>query len=125
MIRQGRNLIALMVLMGFSILCTAQAQFACHWQSKAAPTGKPSFTVNINLAEGVIRGTVILVDPAGREIESDVTNAELSGETLEFTTKVHDDTFDWRLTLKDKRHGLLHRSTGEMVIDEQVSKQRS
>ncbi len=68
---------------------------------------------------------MILVDPAGLEIESDVTNAELSGETLEFITKVHDDTFDWRLTLKDKRHGLLHGSTGEMVIDDQVSKQRS
>ena len=125
-IRRGRHLVVLIMLTGSSILSSAQSQFAGHWQSKSGRTGKPAFTVNIDLAQDTIKGTMILVDPSnGREIESEITNAESHGTILEFTTKVHNDTFEWRLTLKDKRHGLLHGSTGEMLIDEQVVKRQT
>lgn len=117
----------LAVLLGLSGVAPAQSQFAGKWQTKVSPpTGKHLFTVNINLADGSIRGTMFLVDPVnGSEIESQITDAEWSEHVLEFKTKVRNSTFYWRLTLrKSNRKGLLHGSVGEMLIDEPVVKQR-
>jgi hypothetical protein len=103
----------------------SQAQFAGKWQSKISPvTGKHSITVNIVVNEGKFSGTVILVSPDASEIESEVSNAKLRGENLEFETKFGNGVFDWRLTLqKGNGEGLLHGSIGEMVIDERVVRQ--
>jgi hypothetical protein len=73
-----------------------------------------------------VSGAIVLVDPVdGSEIESEIFNGELSEKTLEFEMKIRNDTFDWRLTLKQgNREGLLHGSVREMVTDECVVKQR-
>jgi len=120
-----RSLSLLAILLSLSSLAIAQAQFAGKWQTRISPaTGKHSITLNIAVNEDKVGGTVILVNPDRSEIESDIFNAELRGETLEFETKVNKATFDWRLTLKKgNSKGSLHGSFGEMVIDEDVVKQ--
>ena len=104
----------------------SQSQFAGSWHTKiSSVTGKHSITVNIIVNEGTFGGSVVLLNPDGSEIESEIFNTKLSGQILEFETKLRNDVFDWRLTLqKGNKKGLLHGSIGEMVIDEQVVKQR-
>lgn len=116
-----------MALLCLSSLAFAQAQFAGKWQTKISPaTGKHLFTVNLEVRDKKVTGTVVLVDPVdGNEIESDIFNAEQNTGALEFETKVRQGTFHWRLTLaKGNREGLLHGNVGELVIDERVVKQR-
>ena len=115
----------LVLVVGLSSFSVAQQQFVGKWQTKVSPaTGKHLFTLNIEVKGGKIGGTIVLVDPVdGSEIPSGILNAELSGETLEFESKVRNDTFNWRLTLKGHKRGLLHGSMREMVIDEPVLKQ--
>lgn len=123
--RTMHSFAVLVLVIGFSSLSVAQQQFVGQWQTKVSPaTGKHLFTLNIEVKEGKIGGSIVLVDPVdGREIKSGILNAELSGETLEFESKVGNDTFNWRLTLKSHKKGLLHGSMREMVIDEPVVKQ--
>jgi hypothetical protein len=123
-IQRSLNLLA--ILMGLSSLAVAQAQFAGKWQTRiSSATGKHSITLNIVVNEDKVGGTLILINPDRSEIESGILNAELRGDTLEFGTKVTQDTFDWRLTLKKgNKKGSLHGSFREMVIDEDVVKQR-
>jgi hypothetical protein len=104
----------------------SQLQFAGSWHTRiSSATGKHSITVNIIVNEGTFGGSVVLVNPDGSEIESEIFNIKLSGQILEFETKLRNDVFDWRLTLqKGNKKGLLHGSIGEMVVDEQVVKQR-
>ena len=104
----------------------SQSQFAGKWQTKSSPvTGQHAFIINIVVNEGKFGGTVVLGNPDGSEIEAEIINPELSENALEFQTKIRNDTFDWRLTLKKgNREGLLHGSIREMVIDERVVKQR-
>jgi hypothetical protein len=118
------------VLLVFVALTAAsgdsRSQFAGGWHTKiSSATGKHSITVNIVVNENTFSGSVVLVNPDGSEIESEIFNAKLSGQILEFETKIRNDVFDWRLTLqKNNKKALLHGSIGEMVIDEQVVKQR-
>lgn len=124
--KKWRSLALFVALVGGGTLALAQTEFMGKWQTTINPArGKHLFTVNMDSAEGTIKGTMILVDPVnGNEIKSEITDVELSGKVLKFKTRVHNDTFDWRLTVdKDNRKGLLHGSMHEMVIDEQVFKQ--
>jgi hypothetical protein len=50
--------------------------------------------LNIVVNEDKVGGTLILINPDRSEIESGILNAELRGDTLEFGTKVTQDTFD-------------------------------
>lgn len=109
-----------------SVSALAQGPFAGKWQTKISPTtGKHSITVNIVVKEGKIGGTVVLVNPPdGSEIEWPIGKSGISGRTLKFETSLKNDKFTWKLTLrKGGRDGLLHGSTGHMLIDEPVVKQ--
>lgn len=102
-------------------------QFLGKWQTRISRRwGKHLFTLNIEVQEGNLTGTMVLVDPVdGSEIKSEIVNAKSIGNAFEFQTKVMKSAFDWRLTLtKGNKKGLLHGSTGELVIDERVEKER-
>jgi hypothetical protein len=123
-LRSTRILRLVAFLAVVSHLALGQSQFAGRWQTKkSAVTGKHSITVNVTVNDDNASGTVVLVNPDGSEIESLILNVELHGDSLEFETKIKNDTFNWRLTLeKDARRGRLHGSIGEMLIDEEVVK---
>jgi hypothetical protein len=103
-----------------------QSQFAGKWQTRRATkvTGQHSITVNIAEEDGNFTGTVVLVNPDRSEIQSPIINPKLSGKTIEFETKIENDTFFWRLTSKAKNKASLHGSMREMLIDEQMVKSK-
>jgi hypothetical protein len=94
-----------------------QSQFAGKWQTR-----KSSITVNIVDRQGKLTGTVVFLGPLSYRLEMAISNPEERGPALEFETKDQDATFYWRLTLVDKKKGLLHGSMREMLIDERVKK---
>ncbi len=124
----GNRVLAQIALIAILSLCSlAQSQFVGSWQTKISPaTGKHLFTFTISHSDGAITGTMILVDPVnGSETTSEISDAKSSAQTLTFTTKVRNDTFDWQLAVKKgSRGGLLHGSMREMVIDERVFKSK-
>jgi len=127
LLKRSRSLLLIAFLVGLSSLAIGQTQFAGKWHTKkSSVTGKHSITVNVVVHDGKASGEVVLVNPPdGNEIHSDMLNADPRGDTLEFETKLNNDTFYWRLTLEEgNRRGLLHGSIREMLIDEKVLKGR-
>jgi hypothetical protein len=69
-------------------------------------------------------GAVVLVNPDASEIKLPILNLKISENVMEFETRDKNDIFNWSLTLRrDPERGLLHGSSGEMLVDEPVRKQ--
>jgi hypothetical protein len=83
---------------------------------------KSSIEVNITVTDGRIDGTVVLLGPNKNRLEVAIVNPKQSENALEFETKDRNVTFYWRLTLSGAMKGLLHGSSGELLIDERVNK---
>ena len=78
-------LIALMCVSSFAV---GQEQFAGKWQARKCPlTHKHCITMSIAVSAGKVSGNVVLVStPDGSEIQSEMSNVDLHGDTLEFDT---------------------------------------
>jgi hypothetical protein len=69
-------------------------------------------------------GAVVLVNPDASEIKLPILNVKITENVMEFETRDKNDIFYWSLTLRrNPDRGLLHGSSGEMLVDEPVRKQ--
>jgi hypothetical protein len=68
---------------------------------------------------------VALVNPDSSEIELPIRNLVLDGDVAKFETVLETNVFHWTLTMATHgKHGVLHGTGGEMLIEEPERKQR-
>jgi hypothetical protein len=102
-----------------------QSTFVGKWQTRTSRvTNKPAITVIIVELNQRLGGAVVLVNPDASEIKLPILNLKISDKVMEFETRDKNDIFYWSLTLRrNPGRGLLHSSSGEMLVDEPVRKQ--
>jgi hypothetical protein len=102
-----------------------QSAFVGKWQTHTSRvTNKPAITVIIVELNQRLGGAVVLVNPDASEIKLPIVNLNIKENVMEFETRDKNDMFYWSLTLRrNPDRGLLHGSSGEMLVDEPVRKQ--
>ena len=102
-----------------------QSAFVGKWQTHTSRvTNKPAITVIIVELNQRLGGAVVLVNPDASEIKLPIVNLNIKENVLEFETRDKNDIFYWSLALRRNPDlGLLHGSSGEMLVDEPVRKQ--
>lgn len=102
-----------------------QSAFVGQWQTHTSRvTNKPAIIVIIAELNQRLGGAVVLVNPDASEIKLPILNVKITENVMEFETRDKNDIFYWSLTLRrNPDRGLLHGSSGEMLVDEPVRKQ--
>lgn len=102
-----------------------QSAFVGKWQTHTSRvTNKPAITVIIVELNQRLGGAVVLVNPDASEIKLPIANLNIKENVMEFETRDKNDIFYWSLTLRrNPDRGLLHGSSGEMLVDEPLRKQ--
>ncbi len=102
-----------------------QSTFVGKWQTRTSRiANKPAITVIIVELNQRLGGAVVLVNPDASEMKLPILNLKISENVMEFETRDKNDIFYWSLTLqRNPERGMLHGSSGEMLVDEPVRKQ--
>lgn len=122
----------------FSLCLTVAGQeplFLGKWETGVNPmSGKSAITVSIEDKE--LNGSVVVMNPDGTEMQLKFINPKLlNPKTLRFRTEDHGTVMEWHLFLKknimeallrgsDRRPGKFGSSNGELLIEENLTKQK-
>jgi hypothetical protein len=82
-------------------ICVASSKWSLFPGKWKGSTKLPSIILNLNDAQGVLRGTVVWFSPAGQQSEYQVINPKLSENTLAF--QINDS------------NGAMNHSNGELI----------